>query len=68
MYNKDLDETKIQSWAQKNAQPEKLDEVVKLIKEQTAVLKKLDQDNVRLNELYRKASFDEIQEIAMSAY
>ncbi len=68
MYNKELDAAKIQSWAQKNAQPDKLDEVVKLMKEQTAVLKKLDQDNVRLNELYRKASFDEIQEIAMSAY
>jgi len=65
---KDLDQGKIQNWAQKNAQPEKLDEVVKLMEEQVVVLKKLDKDNVRLNELYRKASFDEVQEIAMSAY
>jgi hypothetical protein len=65
---KDLDAAKIQSWAEKNAQPEKSSEVVKLMEEQAEVLKKLDQDNKRLFELYRKAGFDEVQEIAMSIY
>jgi hypothetical protein len=63
VYGKEIDSVEIQKWAEKNVQPKKMEEAVKLMNEFPALMARIKADNAVYNELVQKANLAEWQEI-----
>jgi hypothetical protein len=63
VYGKEIGPVEIQKWAEKNVQPEKMEEAVKLMNEFPALMARIKADNAVYDELLQKANLAEWQEI-----
>jgi hypothetical protein len=63
VYGKEIGPVEIQKWAEKDVQPEKMEEAVKLMNEFPALMARIKADNAAYDELFQKVNLAEWQEI-----